>query len=428
MPQLPESLEPKGPKRDSDDIDLEWRTITYRSVVRVVLLIVAVVCAVLYFRYQEPVNRVVLRALGLEKPVTVAADAVQRQARFLNIEGTVRVKKANAVGWTSVSASQQVLLDKGDVVQTSSDGYARILFADGTVYNMRPETLVTVEENSSSATSRATNVAVTVTSGQVDLATTKFEGESKVKFANAVAKIGQDTRANVKNDPKSQVSEFTLRQGQSEVIRGTERAMLGPYEQVSFRGDAGQMNRQRVAGPPLLLTPGDKALVVAAEGEKPEMSFSWTPVPTARSYRLRISTSPIFNSLSYDKRISSSSLRVSNLAEGVYYWAVSSLDGQGKESQPSDPSKFELLRNVPKDEILLELQPFIQHGNQVEIIGRTEPNARVMVNDQPVFSVQPDGTFKHFSQPLAAGTSQITVTAQNSKGQMSVRRKTVYIQ
>jgi hypothetical protein len=52
-----------------------------------------------------------------------------------------------------------------------------------------------------------------------------------------------------------------------------------------------------------------------------------------------------------------------------------------------------------------------------------------MVNDEPVFTVQADGSFKHFTQPFAStGANQITVTAQNSKGQITSRRKTLYIQ
>jgi hypothetical protein len=427
MPQLPESLEPKGLKRDRA-VELEWRTISYRSVATAVILVFVGVGVAVYLHYREAVNRAVLHAFGIDTPLAESTGPVQQPVRFLNIEGTVRVKKANAFAWVNVSPSQPLPLDKGDVVQTGGDGYARILFADGTVYKMSPDTLVVVEENSSSSATKATNVAVTVTSGEVDLATTKFVGESKVTFANAVAKMGQDSRANVRNDPKSQSAQITLRQGESEISRGAERVVLGPYEQLSFSGDAGRMSRQRVTGAPLLLMPPDKAPVIAAEGEKPEVNFSWTPVKAAQSYRLRISTSPIFSTLVYDKRISSVSQRVNNLPEGTYYWAVSSLDAQGKESQPSDAAKFDLLRTVPKDEILLELQSFVLHGNHYEIVGRTEPGARVMVNDQPVFSVAPDGTFKHFTQALPQGTSQITVTAQNAKGQMAVRRKPVYIQ
>jgi hypothetical protein len=177
----------------------------------------------------------------------------------------------------------------------------------------------------------------------------------------------------------------------------------------------------------MLLTPVNQAPVIAAESGRSEVTFVWSPVPTARNYRLRVSTSPIFSTLVYDKRVPSSTAKVPALTEGVYYWAVSSIGENGKESQTSDASKFSLLRQ--KDEILLEVQNVIQHGRTIEIVGRTEPGARVMVNDQPVFAVQPDGTFKHFTPPFTTnGANVITVTAQNAKGQIATRRKTVYIQ
>ncbi len=426
MPQFPESLDPKG-RRAERRVEIEWATISYRTVAIVGLLLATVAGGTLYFLYPDYVTRAFAKVFSRNGPANRGPLVEQRQAHFLNIEGNVRVKKANAIQW--VAASPNLPLEKGDVVQASGDGVARISFADGTVYTVRPDTLIVVEENSGMANSKTTNVAVQVTSGEVDLSTTKFDGESKVVFANAVAKMGRDSRASVKNDPKSQQSEFTMAQGHSEVLRGTERVVLGSYEQVSFQGESGRMSRQRVMGPPLLLIPANQAPVVAAEGAKTEVTFSWTPVPTAKTYRLRVSTSPIFSTLAHDRRVPSSTVKVSGLPEATYYWAVSSVDEQNRESQTSDASKFTLLRQGAKDEILLEVDNFIQHGKVIEIVGRAEPGARVMVNDEPVFGVLPDGSFKHFTQPFASqGANQITVTAQNAKGQIASRRKTVYIQ
>lgn len=424
MPQLPEFLEPKGRKREAG-VEIEWATISYRMVALIVVALVAAASATLYLLYPEQIKRGMAKVL--QRAGTSTGPAIeQRQARFLNLEGNVRVKKANAIQW--VPASLNLTLEKGDVVQTSADGVARLSFADGTLYMVRSDTLIVVEENSGVANSTVTNVSVQVTSGEVDLATTKFQGESKVVIANAVARMGQDSRASVKNDPKSQVSQFTMVQGNSEVLRGTERVTLGSYEQVSFRG-SGPMSRQRVMGPPLLLMPANQAPVVAVDPGKMEVNFSWTPVPDAKAYRLRISTSPIFTTLAYDRRVASATVKVSGLTEGTYYWAVSSLDEQNRESQTSDASKFALLKQLPKDEILLEVDNFIQHGKQIEIVGRTEPGATVLVNDERVFSIAADGSFKHFTQPFPnPGANQITITAQNSKGQIATRRKTVYIQ
>jgi len=424
MPELPESLAPKGARAEQDET--EYRAVAYRSVVILVVLVVTGVgVGISVFLYPEQIKRAIAKLLESTGGTAIAPALEQRQARFVNIDGTVRVKKANGVQW--VAASPNLALEKGDVVQTSSDGQARIAFADGTIYMVRADTLVVVEENSGVPNSKVTNVSVQVTTGEVDLSTTKFEGESKVVFVNAVARIAQDTRASVRSDPKSQTSQLTMTQGHAEVLRGSEKVELGAYEQVSFQADSSTMERRRVVGPPMLLTPVNQAPVIAGEGSRTEVTFVWSPVPTARNYRLRLSTSPIFSTLVYDRRVPSSTVKVPALTEGVYYWAVSSIGENGKESQSSDASKFSLLRQ--KDEILLEVQNVIQHGKTIEIVGRTEPGARVMVNDQPVFAVQPDGTFKHFTPPFTtSGANTITVTAQNAKGQIATRRKTVYIQ
>ena len=90
----------------------------------------------------------------------------------MNLDGKVQVKKVNSVQWTT--ADYQLTLDKGDLIQTDSEGVARIAFADGTTYTVKGDTLVTVEENNVS-TDKPTQVGVHISSGQVDLATGSWE-------------------------------------------------------------------------------------------------------------------------------------------------------------------------------------------------------------------------------------------------------------
>jgi hypothetical protein len=64
----------------------------------------------------------------------------------------------------------------------------------------------------------------------------------------------------------------------------------------------------------------------------------------------------------------------------------------------------------------------------IEISGKTEVGARVMVNGREVPIVTTDGTFHYFTPPLPAGESVITVTAQNSTGGVNTRQQKVVIQ
>jgi hypothetical protein len=117
-----------------------------------------------------------------------------------------------------------------------------------------------------------------------------------------------------------------------------------------------------------------------------------------------------------------------SLAEGDYYWTVTSVGSQQKESQQSEPNQFSVIRQEDVKELLLVVERTVQHGRVVELIGRTEPGATVLVNNEPVFSVAPNGSFKHFTSPLSSGSNRITVTAQNSEGKIATVRKTISIQ
>ena len=181
--------------------------------------------------------------------------------------------------------------------------------------------------------------------------------------------------------------------------------------------------------PPILLTPVNMAPVVIKGTQTAEVEFTWSAVGRADSYRLRVSTSPIFAAPLYDRRLNSTSIRLPALRVGDYYWAVTSIDTPRKESRQSEPNQFSVIRQENEGEILLEVDRYVQHGKVIEIIGRTEPGATVLVNNEQVFSVAPNGTFKHFTSPLSnTGPNRVTITAQNSEGKVATLRKTITIQ
>lgn len=425
MPELPQSLAPKPPEPE-----VEWQTVSYRTVAIIVLLVLLALGVGAYFAFPNTFGKFVRSLLRKKEPVEAVME--QKQARFLNLDGAVRVKKANAVVWTT--ATENTPLEKGDLVQTGPEGLARITFADGTNYTIRAETLIVIEENAANPATKATNVAVTVTSGTVDLATTKFNGESKVTLADATANIREESHALVKNDPKSDTREILMTKGSSQITRGSERMELGQYEKVMLPKSNAQpgalMTRERAMGPPLLLSPPNMAPILVPDPKSHVLNFGWTAVPGASAYRLRVATNSIFSRTVLDRLSRTNSHQASGLGEGVYYWSVSTVGANDKESDNSDASKFTLVKQVSdKDEIVLVVDEYLQQGKGFVIIGRTEPGARVMVNDEPVFTVNPDGAFKHYTTPFAKpGANQITVTAQNSKGKIATRRKTIYVQ
>jgi hypothetical protein len=107
---------------------------------------------------------------------------------------------------------------------------------------------------------------------------------------------------------------------------------------------------------------------------------------------------------------------------------VSAIDAKGVESQPSQANRLNLVQQIAGSEAYLEVGSPIQHGRVVEVQGKTEPGSTVIINNEQVFSISPDGTFRGFTSPLHSGSNQVTITAQDRKGNTKTIRKTVVIE
>jgi len=121
---------------------------------------------------------------------------------------------------------------------------------------------------------------------------------------------------------------------------------------------------------------------------------------------------------------------VLSLGEGAYYWTLQSFDSDGRESLESEKNRFTVIprgQNV-QAALLLDLDPFVQHGRVIEVRGKTEPDAKVMVNGREVPLLSADGSFRFFTPPLPNGESVITITAQNAKGGVNTVQKKIVIQ
>src|SRR3954470_13992618 len=131
-------------------------TVTYRSVILTVLAIVVAFTAATFLLFPD---------LGVVKSAKAAFNGTldkmfppqgatefksgAQQAHFTNIDGAVRVRKANSN--TFVQANYDLPLEKGDVIKTDSQGIAKIAFTDGSSYTVKEDSLIVVEENSTNA-------------------------------------------------------------------------------------------------------------------------------------------------------------------------------------------------------------------------------------------------------------------------------------
>ncbi|HYN15104.1 MAG TPA: hypothetical protein VES66_04860 [Terriglobales bacterium] len=419
----------KKPKSESV---IAWITITYRSVAIAAFLLLLLAGFVVYLVLPESkayTQRVWQSALSRVDSSVGSTDKFvpgKQQAHFTAIDGRVRVKKADSNTW--VAADYSLPLEKGDVVQTTSEGMAKVVFADGTNYTIKQDSLIVVEENSANA-QQQTHVAVQVTTGTVDLTTATFAQGSKnqVIVSGATASLAPESAAMVRSDPTADQHEVLLKKGSGEVLRNGELVRLTDFEKVSFKSESAKMLKEKEIGPPTLIAPANMAPILAP-GSQP-LGFSWSPVGKVNTFHIRISRNPYFSSTVFDRVVQGTQVQVAGLSEGPYYWVVQTVGPEGKQSVESEKNRFTVIPKAKQEaSIALELQPLVQHGHVIEVQGRTEPAARVMVNGQEVPIVTSDGSFHYFTPPLPNGESLITVTAQNARGGVNTQQKRVVIQ
>ncbi len=416
-----------GEKPKVTRVEVYWHTVKYRTVILYAVVLTSIVLAMVYIVFPDFSNAVLRRIENVSGPTDHVPNPSSRQARFVNLDGKVQVKKVNSVQWAN--ADYQVTLDKGDLIQTSSEGVARIAFADGTTYTVKGDTLVTVEENIVEQ-DRASQVAVHVSSGQVNLQTATWQvpgSKAEVSFENAVASLRENSRAEVRSDPETKEQQITVEAGSAELNRGDEHVDIGQYERATFPTGTGTITKSQVLAPPQLVEPLNLQPIIVADPKHDPIHFSWKAAATAKSYDFEVSTTRAFNHIEMEKKTAGTSVDIPGLDPGDYFWRVRAIDDKSNVSDTSESYKFTLVAQGKEQEMLLDVDDTELQGNVVEVIGRTEPGAALIINGAAVADIKPDGHFRYFTDPMTRGSHTIVITGQNRRGGTAIKRVDVVI-
>ena len=408
-------------------MEVYWTAVTYKTVILYVALALAIVSAGIYLAKPD-LPAIILKKINdkVSDPEGEALAADQKHAKFVNLDGKVQVKKVNSVQW--VEADYRTVLDKGDLVQTGPDANARITFGEGTTYTVKPDTLVTVEENSTE-NNKPSSVAVRINTGAVDLKTPNWQqpdSKAAVSVEDATAQLHSNSSAAVKSDPENKTSEIVVSAGSAQVNRGGEKIDLAPWEKATIP-NGGTIQKSNVLAPPDLVEPLNLAPIISENPKTSPVRFEWKPVPDAVSYTLRISTTAMFTKTVKDATVKGTAVEITGLDPGDYFWNVTATDGKKQTSEVSEIFKFTIVTQGKSQDMVLEIYPSQLHGRVVEIVGRTEPGAALIVNGQSVPNVAPDGSFRHFTEPLDPGQHTISIIGSNRRGGTAIKQVSIVV-
>lgn len=352
------------------------------------------------------------------------------QAQFVTLQGEVELRRGSAGEWQE--ARSRVQLQSGDTVRTGENGSAVVVFQDGTLYTVQPNTQFIVSQGSGGA-GGAPEQAIEMKYGWVNLSTSQSTG-SNVKTPGAVARVKESSEAYVAVDKGTSQGRFGAYRGGLELASngGTTR-QVGPLQQVVQTGDLLSEPRA-MPGKPEPEEPVDDLLLDLDATKK--LVLAWQPVPGATHYALQVSRNHLFVDNVIDAESRTRTRATLGLrGEGSFQWRVAAFGADGLQGPWSEPRKFRVASAVhngggeKKDAAPpeLDLGDIKTYGSISMVNGRTEPGARVEVNGEQV-TLGADGSFTKAVQLNKEGWNIIEVRARNAWGNETVRRHRVFVE
>ena len=373
------------------------------------------------------------RAGDAQRRLELLSGLVNREfvgsGQVIAVQGRVDVQRADQSRWER--AREKQTLYNGDFVKTAADASAEVLFSDGTVYRIGPDSLLEVHREAR-AGSQPSSGEVKLQVGQVNVYTAL--NQSVVLTDTARAQVDRDSRVGVGVGDDSATTVATYAGTARVTSKRGDEVQLDTRQAVKAAADGSLGRRQLVPDVPVLESPAANTLVNLDQDER--VRLSWRPAPGGSSYELEVSRSRLFapSSLEFPpNRRNSTSATLKVLKTGTFYWRVAALGDEQVRSEWSAPRTFKAFRGRRVEELAdttppkLEVAKPSQMGNLILVQGVTEAGATVTINGE-IVEVAADGTFKKAIALHQAGENTLVIRATDPAGNTSEHRESVYVE
>ncbi len=259
------------------------------------------------------------------------------EAQFIAVQGGVEFRRGERGEWEE--ARSRVVLQSGDYVKTTANGSAEIVFLDGTLYTVRPNTLFLVTRRQG-AVAGASEQAIRMEYGWVNLNTAQRGG--RVETPRAEARVARETEAMVAYDKDSATGRFVAFRGSLDVeSSGGLTRRVEALQQVTQTGDLLSEARRVPRAPDVERPPENFEVTLDAEKS---IMLSWQPVSGASRYALQVSRNRLFvdNLIDVGERARTQAT-LGLKGEGTFEWRVAARTADGIQGPWSPPRTFRVL-------------------------------------------------------------------------------------
>jgi hypothetical protein len=346
---------------------------------------------------------------------------------FHSLEGRVQVQRPGKADWQT--AQQRMPVYTGDFVRTGRDGAAEILFEDGSLYRIGPNSLLEIHRRTASDEPAG---AVKMVVGRINVYTS--DNPSTVTTDAADTRISSDSRVAVGVDEENRRTTVATFKGRALVrnLQGLEMS-LGDREQVAAATDGTFSRKQTIPDPPLQVDPHNNAGFDITQQRI--IRLNWRRPTTQNAVHLQVSRSHRFitEEIDVDASLAKDGARLEAIAPGTYFWRVATIGAQDLRSEWSAVRRFRIFSSEEQTLLqdttppMLEVNPPHQLGNLFILEGRTEVGATVAVNGE-VVRLDAEGRFRKTVEVIDNGWNDLIIESEDPSGNRTERRERVFVE
>jgi len=297
------------------------------------------------------------------------------EAVITDAQGSVEGRAPDQAVWSPRGAKE--VLVEAERVRTLSESTVQVTFRDLSRLRLNPNSNAIIQRMRSDPLTGAETTRVSLVSG--DFYALLNQLGNRAAFDVEVPGIETETQSSdfwVKHeDGESRFANYDA--PALEITRGDETIRLGENEGAVVPA-SGETQRADVLARVVLTEPFDGKPLY-----DPSVTLGWEPAPGAEAYWLEVAADADFNAMQASEwGVRGTSRVVEGLVPGEHFWRVSSLDRLGLPGVRSPSRRFRIVDDGTPPFVTLATpqENAIVTSATVEIVGESEPGARLTVN------------------------------------------------
>lgn len=350
-----------------------------------------------------------------------------KEVRIYRMDGDVRVKRAGEFNWES--ADRKMLLQVGDQLKTAGSGSVQLIYFDGTLTTVNPGSLLEIREIHEDPATKVRHVSEKLNWGELLASTQKTNVDGsfhEVATEKVSARSEGAGEFRVSSDKESKSSAIDVFQGRVQIASKGRVESLATGERIRADSGGELQAKEVLPGVPRLIAPADQKVFVHEDPSKANTTLSWEKIPGTPRYHLVISDRLLFTAALYEADRAETSVQIDGIGPGEYYWKVAAVSPAGIRGPYSVAWRFRVTSQSIRDREDTT-PPVLEITENVQsgpmlILNGRTEPGALLWVDNEKVDVTDDGTFYAVVRLRKEGVNDVALLAQDAAG--NVRKVT----